>query len=49
MTTLHTLRPSRRGMLKAAGAAVIGFHLPAGGALAQAQPAVQTPEINAWW
>ena len=54
MTTLAATRPSRRGLLAGAGAVLLGFHLPAKGALAQAAapaaapaaPAV--PEINAW-
>jgi isoquinoline 1-oxidoreductase beta subunit len=41
-----TPRPSRRGLLKGAGVAVIGFAMPAKGLLAQGAPA--TPEINAW-
>ena len=37
MTTLETTRPSRRSVLKGAGAAVLlGFHLPSRAALAQA-------------
>ena len=50
MTTLETTRPSRRSVLKGAGAAVLlGFHLPSRGALAQAAaPASAVPEVNAW-
>jgi len=53
MTTLETSRPgagpTRRGVMKAAGAFALGFHLPARGALAQAAtPAGVVPEINAW-
>ncbi|HZF74528.1 MAG TPA: molybdopterin cofactor-binding domain-containing protein, partial [Acetobacteraceae bacterium] len=52
-TTLETSRPgagpTRRGVMKAAGAFALGFHLPARGALAQAAtPAGVVPEINAW-
>ncbi|MBI0538634.1 xanthine dehydrogenase family protein molybdopterin-binding subunit [Roseomonas sp. KE2513] len=51
MTTLDTVRPSRRSLLKGAGAAVLlGFHVPPRGALAQsAAPAASAvPEVNAW-
>jgi isoquinoline 1-oxidoreductase beta subunit len=44
MTMLETARPSRRDVLKGAGALVVGFHLAPKGAAAQAA----VPEINAW-
>jgi len=51
MNAMQTIRPTRRGALKAAGIAVLGFALPRevlGQAAAPAAAAAQTPEINAW-
>ena len=48
MTIHQDLRASRRGVLKAAGALAVGFHLAPRGALAQAVAPSATPEINAW-
>jgi isoquinoline 1-oxidoreductase beta subunit len=48
MTMLDTVAPSRRGVLKAAGALVVGFHLAPKGALAQAPATGTVPEVNAW-
>ncbi|MBO1075432.1 xanthine dehydrogenase family protein molybdopterin-binding subunit [Roseomonas marmotae] len=49
MTTFETVRPSRRGLMKAAaGAVLLGFHLPARQAAAQGMPAGSPPELNAW-
>jgi isoquinoline 1-oxidoreductase beta subunit len=48
MTIHQDLRASRRGVLKAAGALAVGFHLAPRGALAQAAAPAATPEINAW-
>ncbi|MBX9750037.1 MAG: molybdopterin-dependent oxidoreductase, partial [Roseococcus sp.] len=43
---MNHIRTSRRSLMQAAGALVVGFHVAPRGALAQATPA--TPEINAW-
>lgn len=52
MSMLETARPSRRALLKGAGALVVGFHLAPKGAAAQATaPSAApsaVPEINAW-
>ncbi|MBC9179622.1 xanthine dehydrogenase family protein molybdopterin-binding subunit [Pseudoroseomonas ludipueritiae] len=49
MTMLEAMRPSRRGLLKgAAGAVLLGFHLPSRQAAAQGTPASSPPELNAW-
>jgi isoquinoline 1-oxidoreductase beta subunit len=49
MTMPETARPSRRAVLKGAGALVVGFHLAPKGAAAQAAvPPSAVPEINAW-
>ncbi|WP_270936793.1 xanthine dehydrogenase family protein molybdopterin-binding subunit [Falsiroseomonas oryzae] len=50
MAPLDNAAPSRRGLMKgaAAGAVLLGFHLPSKGALGQAAPAGQVPEVNAW-
>ncbi|RKK05183.1 xanthine dehydrogenase family protein molybdopterin-binding subunit [Pseudoroseomonas wenyumeiae] len=50
MTMHEAIRPSRRGLLKgAAGAVLLGFHLPSRQALAQGLPAAGSqPELNAW-
>lgn len=48
MNSIERIRPSRRGLLKGAGALVVGFHLAPKGALAQAATPAQPPEINAW-
>lgn len=48
MNIIDRIRPSRRSLLKGAGALVVGFHVAPRGALAQAAPASAVPEINAW-
>ncbi|WP_199231088.1 xanthine dehydrogenase family protein molybdopterin-binding subunit [Falsiroseomonas bella] len=50
MAPLDTVSSSRRSLLKgaAAGAVLLGFHVPAKGALAQAAAPAQVPEVNAW-
>ena len=48
MSILDTARPSRRGMMKAAAALAVGFHLAPRGAPAQSAAPAATPEINAW-
>ena len=49
MNNIDRIRPSRRSLLKGAGALVVGFHLAPKGALAQAAATpAQVPEINAW-
>ena len=48
MNKLDSIRPSRRALLKGAGALVVGFHLAPKDALAQAAAPAQVPEINAW-
>ena len=49
MTVFEAVRPSRRTMLKgAAGAVLLGFHLPPKGALAQGAAPAAAPELNVW-
>jgi isoquinoline 1-oxidoreductase subunit beta len=45
---MNHIRTSRRSLMQAAGALVVGFHVAPRGALAQAASANATPEINAW-
>jgi isoquinoline 1-oxidoreductase beta subunit len=46
---MNHIRTSRRSLMQAAGALVVGFHIAPRGALAQGAPAANaTPEINAW-
>ena len=49
MTSLQAVRPSRRNVLRgAAGAVLLGFHLPDRAALAQGVAAPAAAEVNAW-
>lgn len=48
MNRIDSIRPSRRALLKGAGALVVGFHLAPKDALSQAAAPAQVPEINAW-
>jgi isoquinoline 1-oxidoreductase beta subunit len=45
---MNMIRPSRRGLLKGAGVAVLGFQMPVGAAFGQAPAAGAVPEITVW-
>jgi len=48
MNAMNRIRPTRRGALKAAGVAVLGFAMPREGQAQAPAAAAETPEINAW-